>query len=245
MYTDPLGLKYVPLRKIVEDAGGTVSWSNGVASIGINGLTTQYYVGDAYGTSISGGTMYVDDLNLNGYIYAPIGVAMSYYNNVSDDFGKYILRTWLTGHGDEVNVNDARWSQFIFDNEHVKSKLAWLIEDTVQNGINTFDVTSALALTNYGGGYSSGYELINGSNEDVGGFNMKGTIAADEANGGYWLHVDFQFNDIIDMNPIYRNDTILAGAAKITGYNCKDYILRIMGNGNFFFSYEGGLIRVD
>ena len=28
MYTDPLGLKYIPLRETIENLGGTVEWNS-------------------------------------------------------------------------------------------------------------------------------------------------------------------------------------------------------------------------
>ena len=65
MFVDPWGLanKYVPLRKTMDQLGGSVIWdnNNNHAYAGLNGKTATFYAGDENGSYIKDGTMYVND----------------------------------------------------------------------------------------------------------------------------------------------------------------------------------------
>ena len=183
--------------------------------------------------------MYVDDLRLNNFLYAPSGPAAYYYNSIEDDFGKFILRNWLNGDGSAVEFHDGRWGEYISSNRHVLAYFKQLACDAINDGSMVITDKSSLALTNYGGGYSSGYELINGSNIDVGGFLVVGLISL--VNYVYQVDLVFEFNDIIDPNKDHRSDSVLAFLSTVSGYACNDYQLRITGS--YSFTVPSGIIH--
>ena len=231
------------VRTSVKNAGGTVQWDaeSNKAIVKINGYTEEFYVGDGYGTFIQNGTMYTDDLHLNNLIHAPRhGIAKAFYDAITDDFGKFVLRTWFFGDGSEVEVSGERWSRFINNNPQVQEKFFNVVQDSISKGEMSFDEKVNLALTKVGGGYFSGYDLINGSNKEVGGFKITGHISKGE-NGTYNVDISYTFNDIIDPNEQYRMDRILSEGTEKLSIPGKDYILRILGTAKFVYSPQGGI----
>ena len=72
-----------------------------------------------------------------------------------------------------------------------------------------------------------GYQYLHGTNADVGGFQIKGTVSKDE-NGDVTYDLTYTWNDIIDPNYYYPTDAEKAGFAQsIPFVNPKDYIIRI------------------
>ena len=68
----------------------------------------------------------------------------------------------------------------------------------------------SLVLSENGkGGYYTGYDLLNGSNADYGGFYVSGKITKQTNKKRYKVQVTFIFNDFMDSNPNYRNDLIM------------------------------------
>ena len=63
MFTDPLGLKHIPLRSTIAELGGTVFWDSktGGVTISLDGRTTYASNGDSNGNFIQGDVMYSDD----------------------------------------------------------------------------------------------------------------------------------------------------------------------------------------
>ena len=54
---------------------------------------------------------------------------------------------------------------------------------------------------------SSGYMLLHGSNADVGGYQIEGTVNKDE-KGTITYDMTYTFNDIIDPNFRYKQDKV-------------------------------------
>lgn len=88
-------------------------------------------------------------------------------------------------------------------------------------------------MTNYGGGYLNGYELINGTNNNVGGFIVKGDVIKNK-NGTYTANIYFEFNDIIDPNNSFEMDSLLSSLSEMSGYNCNDFYFKA----GRFYVYE-------
>lgn len=70
-----------------------------------------------------------------------------------------------------------------------------------------------------------GYQYLHGTNQDVGGFTIKGKITKD-SKGNATATLTYTWNDIIDPNFIYDTDSKKAAFAKLF-FNPKDYIIRI------------------
>ena len=244
MFWDPLGLKdeYVPLRKTVENTyNDMVLWykNNNMALVGQPGVySKQFYVGDDNGTYIKNGIMYTSRLAVENFYESPSGFANTAYSAVQDNVGKFILRTWLDGDGsDQIFMNDYV-SDYIYKNEYVQNQIRFLVKTAINNGSYIIDYSSVesgsnFALTNYGGGYLNGYELINGVNNDVGGLVIKGTVTSN-GNGKYTADIYFEFNDIIDPNSDFDRDTKLSSMAAKEGHNCNDFYFKAGG----YYSYE-------
>ena len=232
------------LRYRVESLGGTVKWNDSTkkATVNINGYEEEFYVGDGNGTFINDGVMYTDKLHLDNILYAPTNSAAKFfYDRITDDFGKFILRKWLNGDGSETVVASDRWTAFIKNNKFFKDRVCKLVLNGIQAGETEVSETSGLNLTGSSGGITNGYELINGANEDVGGCNISAKLFP--TNDGYDIEISFNFNDKIDPNYTYREDRIFALGAKIFGAEAKDYILRI--NGKFKIKYKNGVLIYD
>ena len=68
---------------------------------------------------------------------------------------------------------------------------------------------------------------MHGTNQDVGGFTIKGTISKDNS-GTATAKLTYTWNDIIDPNFIYATDSRKAQFAKSIPFaNPTDYIIRI------------------
>ncbi|MDO4302188.1 MAG: RHS repeat-associated core domain-containing protein [Clostridia bacterium] len=242
-FEDPLGLQTsrVPLRTTIEDAGGTVNWDDNTkkATVKINGYSRQFYVGDKNETTLENGIMYTNSLILDNLVSPPGASVRYFYNNrASDDVGKFILRTWLDGDGSDQTFMNDYVSDYIYNNQFIQNQIRFLVKTAIDDGtykINYSSVNSGsnFALTNYGGGYFNGYELINGVNNDVGGLIIKGTVTRN-GNGKYTANIYFEFNDIIDPNDDFSRDSYLNEKAHDFGYNCVNFNLKIGG----YYTYE-------
>lgn len=65
---------------------------------------------------------------------------------------------------------------------------------------------------------SSGYMLLHGSNADVGGYQIEGTVNKDE-KGTITYDMTYTFNDIIDPNFRYKQDKVCYNLNSALNYN--------------------------
>ena len=240
MFWDPSGLrsKSVPIRDTIVNAGGTVEWdeNNKKATVSINEYSKQFYVGDGNETQLVGGKLYTNNVAIDNMIYAPTGDARAIYD-ANDDLGKLILRTWLDGDGSKLELYNDIYSDQIMNNQYVRIRVDECINEAINNGTFKIDYEGWSDLTGgQGGGYGSGYDLINGSNSNVGGFKVKGSVSIND--NGYTAYVYIEFNDIIDPNNKYRRDTLYSVYADYKGYECNNYDLKI--SGNYVVTNKGG-----
>lgn len=70
-----------------------------------------------------------------------------------------------------------------------------------------------------------GHQYLHGTNADVGGFNMKGTISKND-KGDTTFSVDYTWNDKIDPNFDYASDVAKAEFARKIA-DPEDYTIRI------------------
>lgn len=90
-----------------------------------------------------------------------------------------------------------------------------------------FSITTSAGIQN---GYSTGYELLHGTNADVGGFNISGFAFAD--GGEVYYSTTMTWNDRIDPNFAYRRDSLYSFAEHMM-HDPKDYTVQIPWDDNF------------
>ena len=150
-----------------------------------------------------------------------------YYTGKADT----IVRHWIIGKGKKLTFdNNSSWNTKMFSNKHIKKALDDAVKKALDSGKASFSYTNtAIMLSPPKGGYGNDvFELLNGANQDVGGFDYKGTIVS-AGSGKYTVAGEFTFNDIIDYNlediMVYRlvRDLVLSkghGTAYILKIRC-------------------------
>jgi hypothetical protein len=201
-----------------------------------NMLVGAFYPGDLQRTELIDGVMFTEELYLNNIIHSVRGPASGHYA-LADEYGKFILRTWLAGEDDEVDLrNDPIWSDYLFNNSHVQYTLMWLMDAAINDNSLNFSFNNRLDLSGDIPAYRKGYDLLGGANIDVGGFFVEGVLTP--INGGWNVELIMTFNDIVDPNYEYITDRFFAWLANIF-YNPRDYVIRIGGNYKFFYEGKG------
>lgn len=158
----------------------------------------------------------------------------------SDSEGRFILWHWLYGKGKEVNFSDNKqWTKYMEANQILTTKVQGLVRGyaaQVGNGeTRSFDITTSMEIEN--GEQMIGYQYLHGTNADVGGFKIAGSITKDQ-NGGATVSFSYQWNDRIDPNFIYESDSKKAKFAKSFA-NPKDYTIRIQWSDSSTLSSDG------
>ena len=186
-----------------------------------------------------------DPLSLNLYTYCmnnplqytdPTGHSPwknigEFFHGVKNDAkGRDILWHWLYGEGKELKFNnDKSWNKYMMSNERLTNNVADLVigyASEVKNGKSkSFNITTFMEIEN--GEQMIGYQYLHGTNADVGGFNIIGTITKD-AKGNATISFEYQWNDKIDPNFKYNTDIKKAEFAKSIPFaDPTDYTIRI------------------
>ncbi|HPB94222.1 MAG TPA: RHS repeat-associated core domain-containing protein [Anaerohalosphaeraceae bacterium] len=147
-----------------------------------------------------------------------------------DDKGRIILDHWLNGSGDELVFNDGDWGEYMMNNQLLSPVLCTRLQDDVlsRTASGTINQTFQAIIEN---GYLTGYEMLHGTNEWVGGFNITGSATVIKDSTGCCNIIDYSltytWNDIIDPEPdTYPGDTILSWILHLF-YDPADYTIRI------------------
>ena len=94
-----------------------------------------------------------------------------------------------------------------------------------KGGYKNIDITTSMVIEN--GESIIGYQYLHGTNADVGGFKIKGSISRD-AEGNVTYDLTYTWNDIIDPNFDYTSDQMKAKFANsIPFITPTDYTIRI------------------
>lgn len=157
-----------------------------------------------------------------------------------DKFGYTVMERWFNGMGQKVTITDNdEWNQFLLANKRFVNRIKQNAGAAVFNSTYTFNVKNewlGLDLSDYGeGDYWSGYGLINGTNQQYGGFSVSGTVQHVE-NNLYHVVATYELNDYVDPGS-YRLDKIYAEGARFLLGPCLDYHLQINGTVEFDFYY--------
>ena len=115
------------------------------------------------------------------------------------------------------------------DNSLLKSKVKDIViplADGMKNNTSKdIDITTSMEIQN--GEDIIGYQYLHGTNADVGGFQIKGTISKN-SKGDVTYKLTYTWNDKIDPNFMYYSDSKKAEFAKSIPFaNPTDYTIRI------------------
>ncbi len=146
-----------------------------------------------------------------------------------DERGRELLGRWLNGRGTPLVVKNGVWGEYMKQNELLKEQILEKLQDDAIQRVNT-GVLSYINLTFHAvieNGYSTGYEMLHGSNPAVGDFHLGGYVNVLEGKVVY--NLTLTWNDIIDPNPKYDLDTESSDWLKYL-YSPKDYTVQISWN---------------
>ena len=185
-------------------------------------------------------------INISGLVLSglPAGdkLGQGIWSLNSDWAGISILSHWLYGGGkDYVKVNGF-WGRYMKNDKGdpqngvkaLKNQMQDILfpkGDSLKNGESMqIDITTAIEIEN--GEDIIGYQYLHGTNADVGGFQIKGSISKND-KGDTTYNLTYTWNDIIDPNYIYSSDSKKAEFAKSLPFaNPTDFTIRISWSDN-------------
>ena len=190
-------------------------------------FTQQDPAEDGYNWYIYGNQNPVLFVDVNGCSDERIGKGIWSLKN--DKFGVAILTHWLYGGGIEYVQKDGIWGTYMKDNDLLKTNVKNIVlplADGIENGSSKqIDITTSMVIQN--GEDIIGYQYLHGTNADVGGFQIKGSVSKNK-NGDVIYDLTYTWNDKIDPNVIYESDSKKAEYAKSIPFaNPTDYTIRI------------------
>jgi len=172
-----------------------------------------------------------------------------------DEEGWAIADRWLQGKTDEVVLVEGTWKNYLMKDKKLKKEIsdkisehARSMEMALARGFDRLD--GNLKLQFHGevgskeGGFFTGYDLLHGTNENVGDFQINGNFSIHRSRDfpgmtiAYYKNLEFVFNDIVDLNKKYYADVLFGrigkniARAKGTGPP-KDYTIRIKWHADF------------
>ncbi|MBK7862262.1 MAG: hypothetical protein IPJ65_27375 [Archangiaceae bacterium] len=126
----------------------------------------------------------------------------------SDRFGRAILLRYLNGDGDWHITGKGDWEDYMRDCRELQHQIFAELLAEVQPAVNKGQPRTYLFSRHVEGGVStgvesatpSGYGYLHGTNEDVGGFDMRGVYTVTPTQRGFVVaaRLLFVWNDIID-----------------------------------------------
>lgn len=144
----------------------------------------------------------------------------------SDWAGRELLQRYLDG-GDDLTIrDDPDWNRYMMANPLLTAKLRGIVERKAvlayqdftgpqHVGERSFDDSGPLEIQNGEG--ISGYQYLHGTNEEVGGFNFRGSTHVTRVAGGYEVRIPatYTWNDRIDPNGTYITDRVKSTVAEV------------------------------
>lgn len=147
-----------------------------------------------------------------------------------DTAGLTILAHWLYGGGKEMNLeNNLVWSTYMTNNARLRSQVSNVIKEqynTMAAG-DVINLNLSMSMEIENGEQIIGYQYLHGTNADVGGFQIIGTLTKYSDNSAL-VECTYRWNDIIDPNFYYDTDSAKAQFAKSIPFaDPTDYVIRI------------------
>ena len=143
-----------------------------------------------------------------------------------DERGKEIFGMWLNGSGETANLSGDNWTKYMSSNELLTEKVFDILKkDASQRAQSGFlYVTTHAEIEN---GYFSGYEMLHGTDKNVGDFQIWGDANYSKEQVTY--NLTLRWNDKIDPNFSYSGD-VISSVVLHTLFNPKDYDIHITWN---------------
>lgn len=140
-----------------------------------------------------------------------------------------LLILWLSGNVEKAVFENDSVSEYLSKNSKLKSIIRDELRMLIDSPSSQIDHTIHAEIDD---GYSAGYQLLHGTNETVGGFNIKGARSEESKDGEliYKFRLKYTWNDIIDPNYTYIIDDVLTYLIKCF-LTPKDYIIKIIWSG--------------
>ena len=151
-----------------------------------------------------------------------------YWSFKSDEVGREILYWYLFGNGKDFPSGE-KHSNYLKNNDLLKTQVQeylFPIAEAIPEG-ETIEINVSFSMVIENGEDIIGYQYLHGTNADVGGFQIQGTITKIE-NGCCIFDLTYTWNDIMDPNPQYSSDVAKAKFAQLIPFaNPSDYVLSI------------------
>jgi RHS repeat-associated protein len=154
-----------------------------------------------------------------------------------DERGCELLGRWLSGEGamdKDYFLNDPVWGQYMRDNALLTSQIMKQLKvDAIERSSS-----GKIHLRIHGeieNGYSTGYEMLHGTNSTLGGLTIAGSVDYFKDKAVY--HVHMTWHDIIDPNKTYAEDIKLANLLNVF-YNPKDYNVHISWDDTYIIYFK-------
>ena len=168
-----------------------------------------------------------------------------FFSDGMDDAGVAIGVHYLYGDGKSINDEDGSWGKYLMKNEVLTGKVGDIVMPigySLQNDSSiNIDMQFPMVIENGEG--IVGYKYLHGTNEDVGGFQITGTISKD-TRGDMIFDLTYSWNDIMDPNPTYSTDMIKAGFAKTIPFaNPTDFEMHITWSDKTIIRQDEGWFR--
>jgi RHS repeat-associated protein len=170
--------------------------------------------------------LYVDGMNYYPYVGNNPIIFIDPWGNKR--YWGEIFFHWLFGKGEELCLDHKDWADYMNSNTKLQEQINEKLREQINNGSSDFEFTFHGEIEN---GYSTGYELLHGSNSKVGDVTLSGSISYNKELDKHDVNYTVQWNDIIDPNGNYEKDIIYAERLKKI-FNPKDYIIRIRWRNN-------------
>ena len=217
-------------------------------------VTAVMQAGNLYGYCVENPVRYTDT---SGYsIKDDLRSLINEHPNIwsfrCDALGIVILLHYLYGKGETLELldnqridNNTTIKDYMTSNQMLKRKVQEIVfpmgESLKPGETITIDITTAMEIDN--GEDIIGYQYLHGTNEDVGGFQIKGTISKNEL-GDVTYDLTYIWNDIIDPNYQYASDAAKAKIAQMIPFAIPtDYIIRILWRDKTVIRVKPGLFK--
>lgn len=141
-----------------------------------------------------------------------------------DEQGQELLNRYVYGDGTSYVIdNGDSWSEYMKENEYLRvstGRYLAPIGENLKEG-ESIEVDMQIPMMVQDVNEHMGYMLIYGSNEDVGGYQIQGTVAK-EMDGTIIYDMKYTFNDIMDPNFQYLGDRAKYAGLKVLQFFHKD-----------------------
>ena len=126
-----------------------------------------------------------------------------------DARGWELFNHWLDGSGRTIRTTGGVWGTYMESNRLLPPQIAEQIRSDARERSESGSVNITFHA-NIENGYTTGYEMLHGSNGSVGDFEISGDATMAEDGCGVEYNLTYTWHDIIDPNPTYAMDTILS-----------------------------------